>query len=68
MGAPNLIRHVSEPPKSKWVRCPECDAYAVALIPQNSTVVENQDESDGKVGVDCPECGHEFRVLYQLET
>jgi len=59
---------VSEPPKSEWVRCPECNAQAVALIPRDSTTVEDKDESDGKARVNCPECGNHFLVLFKSRT
>lgn len=58
---------MSKPPKSEWVECPVCQAAAVAVIPRDSTLVESQAASDGKVRVNCHECEEAFRVYYRTE-
>lgn len=47
------------------VTCPACNAKAVAIIPQGSTIVEEEEAADGKVWVSCYNCENLFPVYYQ---
>lgn len=54
-------------PNPEWVRCPECGADAVAVIPEGE-VVEDEVDADGKVWANCHECGAGFLVYYRREA
>jgi uncharacterized protein with PIN domain len=57
---------MSEPPKGQITRCPECNAEAMAIIPQNSFLIKSEENADGKVWVNCRECGERFLAYFQL--
>ena len=59
---------MSEPPKSQWVRCPECGANAVAVIPSDSEIEECEEDANGKAVVHCRTCGEEFLVYYRTSA
>lgn len=56
---------MSEPPTGKYIPCPECDAKATAIIPENGEVVESEAAADGKVRVTCFECDGRFVVHFR---
>lgn len=47
------------------VRCPSCGAEAIAIIPSDSELVDREAESDGKVRVNCAECGELFLAYFR---
>lgn len=55
-------------PKTQWVACRRCGAETVAVLPPDSDIVEDTDRSDGKVWVNCWDCGERFLVRYRIQT
>lgn len=55
-------------PETQWVTCQDCGAETVAVIPAASNVVDDADRSDGKVWVNCWDCGERFLVHYRTGT
>lgn len=56
---------MSEPPTGTEIQCPECDAKTTAIIPVDSVIVADEADADGKVWVDCLECGGRFKVYFR---
>lgn len=50
------------------VRCPSCDAQAIAIIPEDGELVDREEDSDGKVRVNCPECGTLFLAHFRYTS
>lgn len=58
---------MNDPPRGESVRCPECGDTVIALVPEKSTVVEREENTDGKVRANCRNCGERFLVHYQYD-
>lgn len=59
---------MTEPPVGVWTTCPRCDAETIAIIPEeNGTIVEQTNDPDGKVRVNCVECGEQFFCYYRAD-
>lgn len=56
---------MAEKPVGTSVRCPECNAPTIAIIPRESDVTEQEAEADGSVWVTCSDCGERFLVYYR---
>ncbi|WP_225336023.1 hypothetical protein [Halomicrobium urmianum] len=54
-------------PKGRIVNCPECETNAVAVIPEDASIVSGESSADGSVWVNCHECGDKFRVYFVSE-
>lgn len=54
-------------PAGKQVICPECGADAIAIVPKKSEVVEEAAGADGKVLVNCRNCGERFPVHFRVD-
>ena len=63
---------MSGPPSTKTVECPACAAMAHAVVPSNSTPIQNETvddgDVDGKVWTTCSFCDERFLVYYRLDT
>ena len=55
------------PPGGVGVICPVCGSSARAIVPQGSDFVEEEEQADGKVWVNCKECGERFLVHYRTK-
>lgn len=55
-------------PGGKIVSCPECGEVAYAIVPKESEVVEAEENADGKVWVNCRNCGEQFLVYYRTDV
>lgn len=53
--------------KGQRVDCPECEAVAIAVVPENAIVVSSGNSANGSVWVNCKECGERFRVYFTTE-
>lgn len=58
---------MANPPIGLEVICPECGADAVAIVPRDSTIIEQEKEADGKVWVNCRACDSKFIVFYRTK-
>ena len=56
---------MSAGPGSANVYCPVCGEGAIAIVPKDSKVTEDEDDADGSVKVDCHNCGNQFRVFFR---
>lgn len=54
-------------PVGKWVNCPECNAIAYAIITENSEIVDDEEMADGRVWVNCHDCGERFLAYYRTK-
>lgn len=56
------------PPIGVWTTCPQCNTDTVAIIPvESGTIVEQTNDPDGKVRVNCNECGEQFFRYYRAD-
>ncbi|AGB34127.1 hypothetical protein Natpe_4437 (plasmid) [Natrinema pellirubrum DSM 15624] len=58
---------MSKPPTGQSARCPEFNAEAMAIIPQNSFLIKSEENADGKAWVNCRECGERFLAFFQFK-
>lgn len=58
---------MSRPPTGSYVPCPDCEARATAIVPANAEIVADEAVADGKVWVDCLECGGRFLVHFRSD-
>lgn len=65
---PGPIKRMNDRPVGKDVPCPECDEFASAIVPKGSEIVEEGDGFDGKVWVNCLNCGARFLVYYRTDA
>lgn len=59
---------MNDGPVGKDVPCPECGEFASAIVPAGSEIVEEDDEFDEKVWVNCHTCGARFLVYYRTDA
>lgn len=59
---------MAKEPIGRIVRCPRCNAKAMAIVPKNSHIVRCEENSDGKVGVNCMDCGEKFVAYFRTDT
>lgn len=58
---------MSGPPTGATVHCPECDESTIAIVPESTEVIEDQEGADGGVRATCPNCGEVFTVYFQSD-
>ncbi|MFC7166126.1 hypothetical protein [Halospeciosus flavus] len=58
---------MSQSPVTRSVVCPSCESKALAVVPSDSTIVDEEDDADGKVWTDCRTCGEEFLTYYRVD-
>lgn len=49
------------------VDCPECGHSTIAIVPPDSSVIKGEDDADGKVRVNCWECGAQFHAYFRKD-
>lgn len=54
-------------PHGENVVCPECEHSTIAIIPSDCSIVEDEDNADGKVRVNCWECEAEFLTYFRKD-
>ena len=54
-------------PRGERVDCPECGNSTIAIIPPDGSVVEDEETADGKVWVNCWDCGAQFLAHYRKD-
>ncbi|MFC7138515.1 hypothetical protein ACFQMA_01540 [Halosimplex aquaticum] len=55
-------------PIGKLVTCLQCDSDAHAIVLRKTVIVSQDAETDGKVWVDCFDCGNGFLVHNQMKS
>ena len=55
-------------PTAERVKYPSCGEISFAIIPQVTTIVDGDEDGDGKVWAICRDCQGRFLVHYQNES
>lgn len=58
-------RERTDEPTAKRVTCPSCDGDTLAIVPEQTTIVDGAESGDGKVWASCRNCENRFLVYYQ---
>ena len=64
----SIVESVSGSPDGRIVQCPKCGAEAFAIVPKDSTIVDSDEDTTGKVKADCPDCNERFPVYFRSST
>lgn len=60
---------MSDAPVGRPTTCPACNADVMAIIPEkNGVLVDDEENADGKVWVNCHNCGERFLRHYRIES
>lgn len=54
-------------PVGRRVRCPECETLNTAVVPRESSLVDQESAADGKVQTKCRECETQFTVHFRVD-